>query len=380
MSEKKTAKVSQPHSHAQIAKLPIITPEMSVEERRKLCVDFFMMQNSFLWTPKTNFDHRTNPDAEIPKKLRTGKIYGGLCYTACSNGNAYRILDYYDEETGVLDIETAHDKERYLIGCQCSAGVHWAWARAQCTARFRGCLDMVEKKGCHKVGPYQYDPELECYTAEYGTPAICAENGEQTIYESYAQLQPGDGLVYFTTAGHVIMARAKPWVDRDDDGKINGKRSHLIYLDQSQIWKYSMTPAGEVFSHMPNFEKSISFKELFEETYLPITLDIFNEDFKPEVPWMKVNLSGETVSVEDLKSAEITSNYVISDGYVIVYDENGKECYKGVSRAEDLFFFALSLEKAVDEAALAELSGKTVEVMCQSGSGLREVIYKGLLK
>lgn len=380
MSEKEYLKVSQPHSHKRIAELPIITPEMRAEERRQLCVDFFMMQNSFLWTPKTDFDHYTNGDAKVPKKLRVGKLYGGLCYTACSNGNAYRILDYYDEETGVLDIETAHDTERWMVGCQCSAGVHWAWARAQCTARFRGTDEMVEKNGCHKVGPYQYDPNLERYNAEYGTPAICAENGEQVMYESYAQLQPGDGLVYYTSAGHVIMARAKPWVDRDDDGKINGKRSHVIYLDQSQIWKYSMTPAGEVFSHMPNFEKSISFEELYKETYLPITFDMFREDFKAETPWIKVDLTGETVSAEELKAAVVTSNYVISDVYVILRDESGKECYRGIARAEDLFFFELPVEKAVDEAKMAKHTGKTVEVLCQSGSGLREVIYKGLLK
>lgn len=380
MAEKEYPKMSQPHSHKRIAELPIVTPDMTVEERRQLCVDFFMMQNSFLWTPKTDFDHYTTGDSTVPKKLRVGKLYGGLCYTSCSNGNAYRILDYYDEETGVLDIETAHNKERWLVGCQCSAGIHWAWARIQCAARFRGCLDMVEKKGCHKVGPYQYDPELECYTAEYGTPAICAENGEQVMYESYAKLQPGDGLVYFTTAGHVIMARAKPWVDRDDDGKINGKRSHIIYLDQSQIWKYSMTPAGEVFSHMPNFAKSISFEELYKETYLPITLDNFKEDFKAEVPWMKVNLSGQSVTVEELKAAVVTSNYVISDVYVILRDETGKECYRGVARAEELFVMELSAQAAVDEKALAEHSGKTVEVLCQSGSGLREVLYRGILK
>ena len=39
----------------------------------------------------------------------------------------------------------------------------------------------------------KYNPELKEFSRDYGTNHICQENGEQVMYESYAQLQPGDG-------------------------------------------------------------------------------------------------------------------------------------------------------------------------------------------
>lgn len=360
--------------------LPVISPEMTAMERRKLCVDFFRFTNSFLWTPKTDFDHYTTGSSLKPKKLRVGLLYSGLCYTSCANGNVYRILDYYDENTGVLDYAVAHDQERQRIGAQCSGSVHWAWARVQCSAWFRGCLDMVEKNGCRRIGPYQYDPNLETYTKEYGTGHICRENGEQVMYESYALLQPGDGLVYFTTAGHVIMASTRAWVEREDDGTINPKKSHIIYLDQSQTWKFSVASNGEEYAHMPAIDSVMSFEELYNRSYLPITLDAFREDHQPETPWLKINLTGDTVDVDALKASKVTSNYSISDVYVIVEDGQGKEQYRKVVRAEGLFCKNLEVAGAVEEAKLASLAGSTVKILCQSGLGLREVLYSGKLK
>lgn len=380
MAESIYPEVPEKLSYEKLAMLPVITPDMTAYDRRKLCVDFFKFTNSFLWTPKTAFDHYPTGNSTIPKRLRLGKLYSGLCYTSCSCGNVYRILDYYDDKTGVLDFAVAHDQERRLIGSQCSTSVHWAWARVQCAARFDGCFNMVEKNGCRKVGSYQYDPQIEAFTEAYGTGHICKENGEQVMYESYALLQPGDALVYFTTAGHVIMSRVKPWVDRDDDGKINPKRSHVMFLDQSQSWKFSLTPNGEEFAHMPCIDSVLTFEQLYNMCYLPITLEAFDEEYKAEEPWVKVNIFGETVTPEELKKATVTSNYALSDVYVTVKDTIGNQLYRKVVRADQLFCTALPVADAVDEEALSALSGSKIELLCQSGTGIRKVLYSGILK
>ena len=380
MSEIKRAFVPVKLTRERLGELPVVSPEMTVAERRRLCVDFFHFTNSFLWVPVDNYDHYVHPESPKPKKIRNGKLYGGLCYTTCSNGNVYRVLDYYDEQTGVFDAETAFKLERNRIGCQCSSGIHWAWSRVQNTAWFGGCSDMVEKNGCRKIGPYQYDPELQGFSREYGTNHICQENGEQVMYESYAQLQPGDGLVCYTTAGHVIMPQTLPWVQRNEDGTIDGARSHILFLDQSQVWKYGIAPNGDEFAHMPNIATLITFEDLLKEYYLPITLDAFREDYIPETPWLQIDLSEETVTAQQLCDAVVTSNYSISDIYVIVSDEDGSECYSGVNRSAELFQMRMAVESAVDTDVLAQLSGKAVRIECQSGSGIREVLYKGVLK
>ena len=379
MTESKYPYIPERLSYEKIAQIPVASPEMTVQERRQLCVDFFYFTNSFLWTPKENLDYVIK-SSKAPRSLEVGRLYGGLCYDACSSGNVYRIMDYYDPETGILDLKTGYEKEYNFVTCQCSGGAHWSWARVQCPAWFRGCSDMVVKNGCRKIGPYQYDPELEEFSEEYGTGHVCQENGKQVMFESYAQMQLADCLVYFTTAGHVVMARSKPWVVRNEDGTIDGDASHIFIVDQAQAWHHNPTKYGEEFFHMPNIRREITFNTLFDSAYIPVTIAAFDEDFKCETPWLKINLSQPTVSVEDLKSAVVTSNYVISDLYVIVEDDNGAELYKEVTRTEGLFKMSWSAEKAVDAEKLQTLSGKQVKILCQSGSGIREVVYSGKLQ
>ena len=110
------------------------------------------------------------------------------------------------------------------------------------------------------------------------------------------------------------------------------------------------------------------------------SLDAFREDYIPETPWLQIDLSEVTVTAQQLCDAVVTSNYSISDIYVIVADEDGSECYSGVNRSAELFKKRMAVETAVDTEALAALSGKAVRVECQSGAGPRKVLYKGTLK
>ena len=58
---------------------------------------------------------------------------------------------------------------------------------------------------------------------------LAAENGEQVMFESYALIQPADGL---NNQGHIRLASSTATVVRNEDGTINGEKSWMLYCDQ----------------------------------------------------------------------------------------------------------------------------------------------------
>ena len=107
--------------------LGIANSNMSSQELRELCLNYFKLQLSFLWTPSKNVECYPNGspslygkymqqyagqetaefDTNAGKALLEGTIYGGIPYQNVSTGNVYRWLEYYDESTGTMDLLNA---------------------------------------------------------------------------------------------------------------------------------------------------------------------------------------------------------------------------------------------------------------------------------
>ena len=102
----------------------IANSQMTAQELRELCLRYFKLQQSFLWTPGE--DVKCCPtgspnlyesymklyagqedcvfDKNTGKALLTDIIYGGIPYQNVSTGNLYRWMEYYDESTGVMPL------------------------------------------------------------------------------------------------------------------------------------------------------------------------------------------------------------------------------------------------------------------------------------
>ena len=100
----------------------IANDKMSAQELRELCLNYFKLQLSFLWTPSENVECYPNGspslygkymqqfagqdtadfDTNTGKALLEGTIYGGIPYQNVSTGNLYRWMEYYDESTGTM--------------------------------------------------------------------------------------------------------------------------------------------------------------------------------------------------------------------------------------------------------------------------------------
>ena len=244
-----------------IRALPIAKRSWPLSRLRRLCTDTFRLQLSFAWTPGEDFEFRRT--AKGTTRLYAGTVYGGIPYAVGGLGNLYRWMEIYDEETGIMTIPENLPREFYKIFCnQCSFGAFWAWSRVSNSIRYKLTNDMIEEKGCIPVGEYVYDSSIKDY-ATYTTTRICEENGRQVMFRSYAQLLEADGIVNFTTGGHVRMISSVPVVVLNEDGSINGEESYTTFLDQAAKYHTMQQSDGTDYQVQGGVDTKITFEKLF---------------------------------------------------------------------------------------------------------------------
>jgi hypothetical protein len=315
--------------------------------------------------------------------VEKGKTYGGLPYVSTATGNIYRLLDFMDPETGVVNVTEAGRYPK-IFGGMCSSGSYWAWARVMNSADYCWTTDIVTANGFIRLGPYTYDDTIQRFTSEYGTHSVMEENGEQIMYQSYAQLQVADGLGYSRVGGvgHIVMCSIAPHVEYLEDGTIDGEKSFIHVIDQGDVWKEGVSPSGLKYTFESSVDRKITFSKLFKSCYIPYTFaDLIGEDPIEETE-VSFSHTGETITKEQLFSAKVTANYAISDIYAYVYDEAGNEVLKHAARARVHSTMEMKVHKLVGESYTwgdweNVKPGDTVKVEVQLGTGERPVVYEG---
>ncbi len=377
--EKTYPKVHDVLTRAKIDEFPIASDDMTLEQKRQLCIDFFRFTKKFAWTPSENYTYVIESSGS-KVTLQTGKVYGSLPYVTIASGNVYRILDYYDEETGVIDIEKA-GADPILFGNQCSIGAFWGWSRVCNKAKYTWTQGITKANGFLLVGPYDYDDSIKDFARGTNTIDICTQNGQETMFESYAALKPADGLVYYTTAGHVIMC-SDVQVVRDESGKVDGAKSYILYIDQTAGWKDDKQTNGDPYIRQGNVDAKMSFKKLFTNSYIPFTHPEL-EGLDP-VEQSQTTFSfteGNTISIDQLKASSVTSNYAISDAYVMVLDADGKEVDYKVVRARTAGVKKIAFDNAIFSTTMGKYANDdySIRVEVQISTGERISVYEGKL-
>ncbi|MBQ3075357.1 MAG: hypothetical protein IJC26_04745 [Clostridia bacterium] len=362
-----------------INSFPIKSAEMSAMELRMLCVDFFRFAKTALWIPDEDFSYVKNKNG-TQDKMFGGEIYGGLPYIGNGSGNVYRLMDYMDEDRGVVDMSEAsmHPK---LFGNQCSIGSYWGWARVINSADYDWTFNMVASRGFIPVGSYTYDTSISSFS-EQNTAQICEKNGEQTLYKCYAKMLPADGLISSHPAGgHVIMCSIAPHVEYFSDGSIDGKNSYLYIIDQHQRWAEKESESGMVYQHKNYIDRKFTFEKLFKGFNIPFTFGEFLGTDPVEETECTFGFTEDRITVEQLKTTPVTANYGISDVYVYVKDRDGKILFYKAARAPKAGLKTLDFSKTVYGATFDRYAdgNHTVEVVCQLGTGERPTVYTGTL-
>ena len=379
--------INDPLSWDAINQFPVVHDGMTIEEGRNLVVDFFRYCKTAVWMPAEDYDYTVKSEGDT-KTVVGGVKYGGLPYTSVSSGNIYRLMDYMDPNTHVVDIKTA-GAVKTLFGNQCSFGSYVGIGRVINSAEYRWTKNMTPSTGFIQVGDYTMDTTCTEYKdGLYNTVDILKENGEEKMYESYAGLKKGDVIVYFTTAGHVVMISEDATVVRDANGKIDPKASYVKVIDQTPgTVTDGKNEAGDNFTYEKNVDAKWDFTKLLGGKYIPFTFAEWKGEDPIESSKTEIDYTGDSLSLENMKGIKITSNYGITDAYVSVYNANGVEVYKLAIR---------STVTSVKEVELTTMGGNintwgdattldpatydyTVKIYVQLSTGERPVLWEGKL-
>ena len=314
---KMATEVPKMNLRKQLAMIPVAKPGMTEDELRTICLDYMKLQLEFPFKFKEDFTYRIVSQCR-DRRLLGGKVYGGLPYITRGAGNLYRIAEIYDPETGTLDTSSdIFDDIRYF-GNACSGGASMSWARVITSAYLGYTMFMTKANGFLPVGPYRYPQEnvTRLKKGEVTGKVICAFNGENTMYESYALMKPADGVC---GSGHVRMNSAVPVVVRKPDGTIDGEKSYTLMREQvcyvSNINNHRTTADGSHYPAQGLVDIKYTFKQLFETSYFPFTFAEFKDPSKVEPVRYRLAVEPE------LHERVLSTNYPISDVFI---DLNGK--------------------------------------------------------
>jgi hypothetical protein len=301
----------------QVEDFAIASKDMKKDELRQLSLDFFRLQLSFQWMPNVDVTDYPVTYGSFDKNLLKDAIYGGIPYQSTGFGSVYRWLEYYDEETAVLDLEKALAEnggygegavvediqtnesgeviyKKYLsfrtMFNQCSSSSFWGWGRVVNSANFLYTADMTVRNGFIPVGGFTYPNmetldrfgyETEANPTGYDTNNVIADwnaqNGADAMFKCYAKVKPADLLV---SKDHTLMVKSVD-VQTRADGTINEMISTVVVQEQIEKWSRSTRVNEKAYYVQGVSEGTYTFRELQKATYIPYTFVEYLDETDP---------------------------------------------------------------------------------------------------
>lgn len=230
-----------------------------------------------------------------------------------------------------------------------SSGSGWGM---DCTVYAFDCYSLVSRSHSWILWQAQSDPKLKLLgdittnaddASDGDVGVACTDldiiqyNDEQTLYEAYALLKPGDVTNTYTSNSriHVRLAIAHPNVVRKDDGTIDGEAStititelgnglhHYFQTPDGSIVKYSKTSAMDVdafLSENPGYkflyvtsiqsDWEYTFASMYDTGYVPYTLAEYETGMVEDLNFQSVLLPKEDDITKGF-SATVATNYHI---------------------------------------------------------------------
>ena len=378
--------VNDPLSWEAINKFPVVHDGMTIDEGKDLVVDFFRYCKTAVWMPDNSYDYKIK-DANTESEHIEGYVkYGGLPYISLASGNIYRLMDFMDPETAVVNMEAAGLKPK-LFGNQCSFGSYVGAGRAINSAKYSWTKGMTPINGFVPVGDYEIRNDVQNFSnGGYSTITVMEENGPEVMYEAYAGLKKGDSIVYYTTAGHVVMISEDAVVERTADGKVDPAKSYVVVIDQTPGHSEMTNAAGDSFAYEKNVDAKWTFQKLFQGKYVPYTFKEWLGQDPLESSKTTFSHTGETISLRELNGSIVESNYGVMDIYASIYNAKGVEVYKLAVRATETAVNSLKFQSASPNADIWGSEENiyadqeyTVKIYAQISTGERPTLWEGKL-
>ena len=263
-------------------------------------------------------------------ELKAGRLYQGIPYSYAGCTNAAFLAYTADTEasgTPVIGGVTwqalsGSGTKTARLGNDCSGALCQAWAQVSGSFRMTSTRYMVPERGYLRVGDYTSSDTDNTSSTKYTT-----QNGEQKMYEAYALLQMGDGVVYRgASSGHAMMA-VEVRVVRKADGTIDGQSSTLTVHEQTRSYfralkKHHDAALGEDVYHIYGVDIPFSFADLYHKGYLPITCKELIDNAPLEQP--RIEDSRTQFDRTTLCEGLLTSNRFMDGITMTITDSQGK--------------------------------------------------------
>ena len=372
--------------------MPIASPDMTERELRQLCADAFRINQTFTWTPTTDISYsftllgRTS-EVVLPK----GIAYSGLYYfSPKAVGNVWKALEYYDHETGAMDIEAMNGESRAILSSACARSCEWAWGRISNSTGLE-TMDSYSQYSSRVVpiGPYNYTPGKYSFASGNGTLEIIALNGNDIMCQSYANMQTADG-VYSSSSYHVMMCASDPVVVKNAAGTIDPNQSYVLVFEQDAIGSKTETKNylqenGVTMRPLGTVDNKYTFQQLLDKGYVPFTIPELAGTDPVEVgdAWIGKNAdnrveNGADITLKDLRSKTLGMNYALCVVYVQVKDAEGNSVAEFRPHIETTpFTFSVPAHSVLSDTDLAPYAdgNHTVTVSVRMANGeLKEAL------
>ena len=376
--------------------LPVANENMTEDELRQLAVDAFAANMTFHWTPNKEITYDYKLSGNVSQiKLPTGIAYSGLAYaTGKSSGMVYKILKYYDKETGVLDVAAMDpNKVMSIVTSACARGAEQGWNRV-CNSSGLASMDSFNQYDSRiiPVGPYTYTQAD--YNYDFGSRTasneIIAANDEQTMYESYACMKAADGL-YSSSSWHVAMCYETAVVVRRPGGTIDPDQSYVMILEQEAVGTKTdkrdvIQENGVTLRQLGTVGEKWTFKKLLNSGYIPFTFKEFlgEDPIEPGEAFLgdKTGNKKEPATVKEAFGLTLYGNYALCTVDIVVKNPAGEVL---VSYDPDFVTlpvtYDVTLQGVLDEERVAPYAnGKnTIHVYAQLANGEYLEAYSGIL-
>jgi len=334
--------------------------EAILAERRQIVLDYMRESTSVLWTTDQELTYGLAVrDNGTKLRILPGRVYMGVPY-AYAVGTQDSFLEYAvgQDEKGIYNItgveQTALNYESYgaRVGNDCSGTVTNAWSQVGTSFTASRSSEMVEAKGAIPIGDYDFCPTInESGNITY-TAVVTKTNGEQRIYEAYAQLLPADAVFYVTTSGsnHIRMI-SEVHIVRNADGTINGDESYVICLEQTRtnqtaVKTKEIEGIGKVYV-IGGVDVKYTFNKLFTGGYIPCTIRELRDPTPVEETWITDTQAEHTA--QNIFEGNILSNRYIDCVRVTILDEAGNVVQESTGRARRRFNKDFQMSRFVTE-------------------------------
>ena len=342
--------------------------EAILAQRRQIVMDYMRESISLLWRSDKTFTYslgNTERDQGKSFTIVEGRLYRGLPYVYAA-GTQDSFLEYAagePDENGIYTITgveaTALNYESYggRVGNDCSGAVTNAWSQVSTTVSASTSSGCSPYFGVVPVGNYLFNAPINPSTNRVlDTKVVVETNGQQTMFEAYAMLQPADAAYhqeYPSTKGNHIRMVSRVHVERNEDDTINGANSYIIMLEQTRTLTSNNTTTthpvtGETIYLIGGVDRKYTFNTLFSEHYIPVTIKELRDPTPVEETWVTDSLE-EPATIDNLFTGNISSNRYTDSVKITIYNEDGEIVQESISRKSRSYSKLFRMTQFVNE-------------------------------